>query len=130
MRDILESHPHLQGTLLDLPGTVRRAQAALGSEGALADRVALTPGASWHEPELTLADCEAMISTGGTNYPDREAAAQAIGYDGMQGGRYPDSPPLSVLCTPVAAWGSASSGVDVVEDLRLNVKITRTHIEP
>lgn len=46
----------------------------------------------WHEPELTRADFETMIATGGTDYPDLEAAAQAIGYDGTLAGTYLDSP--------------------------------------
>ncbi len=42
----------------------------------------------WHEPELTRDDFEAMIAPGGTDYPNLEAAAQAIGYDGAFSGAY------------------------------------------
>ena len=42
----------------------------------------------WHEPELTRDDFEAMIASGGTDYPSLEAAAQAIGYDGAFRGTY------------------------------------------
>lgn len=42
----------------------------------------------WHEPELTRHDFELMIATGGTDYPNLEAAAQAIGYDGTLAGTY------------------------------------------
>ncbi|MFJ5725511.1 methyltransferase [Streptomyces sp. NPDC093149] len=49
LRDILVRHPHLQGTLIDLPGTVSRAEAKLGGDAALAGRVTLSPG-SFFDP--------------------------------------------------------------------------------
>ncbi|MET7518318.1 hypothetical protein ABZS88_33710 [Streptomyces sp. NPDC005480] len=42
----------------------------------------------WVEPELTRADYEAMIDVGGVDHPCLEAAAQAMGYDGMLAGTY------------------------------------------
>ncbi|MEV7952910.1 methyltransferase [Streptomyces sp. NPDC088141] len=49
LRDILVRHPHLRGTLIDLPGTVSRAEAKLGGDAALAGRVTLSPG-SFFDP--------------------------------------------------------------------------------
>ncbi|MER6913299.1 methyltransferase [Streptomyces sp. NPDC000594] len=41
---LLERHPGLRGTLLDLPGVVDRADARLRADGDLADRVTVVPG--------------------------------------------------------------------------------------
>ncbi|MFG3146005.1 methyltransferase [Streptomyces sp. NPDC048243] len=41
---LLEKHPALHGTLLDLPGVVENADARLREGGALADRVRIVPG--------------------------------------------------------------------------------------
>ncbi|MEU3657155.1 methyltransferase [Streptomyces sp. NPDC032161] len=44
LREVLVRHPHLRGTLIDLPGTMSRAEAKLGGDAALAGRVTLSPG--------------------------------------------------------------------------------------
>ncbi|MGW1818448.1 methyltransferase [Streptomyces sp. NPDC002125] len=44
LASLLEKHPSVQGTLLDLPGVVARADARLRDGGALADRVRIVPG--------------------------------------------------------------------------------------
>ncbi|WP_130796412.1 hypothetical protein [Streptomyces otsuchiensis] len=49
----------------------------------------------WHEPELARRDFEAMIATGGSDYPTLEAAAHAIGYDGTLAGTYLETPGAS-----------------------------------
>ncbi|MEU1128242.1 methyltransferase, partial [Streptomyces sp. NPDC005899] len=41
---LLEKHPSVHGTLMDLPGVVARADARLRDEGALADRVRIVAG--------------------------------------------------------------------------------------
>ncbi|MFF9072762.1 hypothetical protein ACF1A9_10685 [Streptomyces sp. NPDC014872] len=46
----------------------------------------------WVEPELTRADYEAMIDVGGQDYPSLEAAAEAVGYDGVLAGTYLSEP--------------------------------------
>jgi C-methyltransferase len=44
LASLLEKHPHVQGTLMDLPGVVARADARLRDGGALADRVRIVAG--------------------------------------------------------------------------------------
>ncbi|MEQ8147742.1 methyltransferase [Streptomyces sp. OP7] len=44
LASLLEKHPHLHGTLLDLPGVVENADPRLRGGGALADRVRVVPG--------------------------------------------------------------------------------------
>ncbi|WP_069173809.1 methyltransferase [Streptomyces griseus] len=44
LASLLEKHPTLRGTLMDLPGVVARADARLRDEGALADRVRIVAG--------------------------------------------------------------------------------------
>ncbi|MEU1078916.1 methyltransferase [Streptomyces sp. NPDC005908] len=44
LASLLEKHPHLHGTLLDLPGVVENADPRLRGGGALADRVRIVPG--------------------------------------------------------------------------------------
>ncbi|MFE4664627.1 methyltransferase [Streptomyces sp. NPDC056716] len=49
LRDVLAGHPHLRGTLIDLPGTVSRAEAGLSGDAVLAGRVTMSPG-SFFDP--------------------------------------------------------------------------------
>ncbi|MFJ9663255.1 methyltransferase [Streptomyces sp. NPDC101219] len=44
LASLLEKHPHLHGTLLDLPGVVENADPRLRGGGSLADRVTVVPG--------------------------------------------------------------------------------------
>ncbi|MER6721696.1 methyltransferase [Streptomyces halstedii] len=44
LASLLEKHPSVRGTLLDLPGVVARADERLREGGALADRVRIVPG--------------------------------------------------------------------------------------
>ncbi|MFF6996460.1 methyltransferase [Streptomyces sp. NPDC008313] len=44
LASLLERHPALHGTLLDLPGVVENADPRLRGRGALADRVSIVPG--------------------------------------------------------------------------------------
>ena len=44
LADLLEKHPEVQGTLLDLPQVIERADARLREGGALASRARLVPG--------------------------------------------------------------------------------------
>ncbi|MFE7758645.1 methyltransferase [Streptomyces sp. NPDC057418] len=44
LASLLEKHPSLHGTLMDLPGVVARADSRLRDGGALADRVQIVPG--------------------------------------------------------------------------------------
>ncbi|GHB21069.1 MULTISPECIES: methyltransferase [Streptomyces] len=44
LASLLEKHPSVHGTLLDLPGVVARADGRLRDGGALADRVRIVPG--------------------------------------------------------------------------------------
>ncbi|MGW6292310.1 methyltransferase [Streptomyces sp. NPDC055058] len=44
LASLLEKHPHLHGTLLDLPGVVENADPRLREGGSLADRVTVVPG--------------------------------------------------------------------------------------
>ncbi|WP_299531434.1 methyltransferase [uncultured Streptomyces sp.] len=44
LASLLEKHPSVRGTLLDLPGVVARADERLRDGGALADRVRIVPG--------------------------------------------------------------------------------------
>lgn len=72
LSEILRAHPHLTGTLVDLPGTVRRAMDVLGAAG-VADRVTLR-AQSFFQPLPAGADLYLLKSIM-SDWPDREAAA-------------------------------------------------------
>jgi SAM-dependent methyltransferase len=70
--EILRAHPHVRGTLVDLPATVKRSAELFGSAG-VADRVT-TIGQSFFDPLPAGADLY-LFKNALADWPDREALA-------------------------------------------------------
>jgi hypothetical protein len=101
LAEILHAHPHLQGTLVDLPGTVTRSEDMFGEVG-VADRLT-TVGQSFFDPLPAGADVY-LLRKVVNDWPDRETVAilrrcaEAAGPGGrvvvLGGVRADDSPRL------------------------------------
>jgi len=72
LSEVLRAHPHVEGTLIDLPGTIARAPEILAAAG-VADRVTLQ-AQSFLEPLPGGADLYLLKSIM-SDWPDREATA-------------------------------------------------------
>ena len=115
LASLLRRHPHVQGILVDLPGTVARAGEILTSAG-VADRVLLR-GQSFFDPLPAGADLYLLKSVL-NDWPDQETVAilrrcaQAAGTAGriaVLGGVAPDDAPRALGIDMLVAGGKTAT---------------------
>jgi predicted enzyme related to lactoylglutathione lyase len=115
LASLLRRHPHVQGILVDFPGTVARAGETLASAG-VADRVLLR-GQSFFDPLPAGADLYLLKSVL-NDWPDQETvailrrcaqAAPATGRIAVLGGVAPDDAPRSLGIDMLVAGGKTAT---------------------